>query len=236
MTRMAPVRSTIIAAMCALPCVLGLAWAGCATAGDVDDVPPKPIRDSGVGGGDGSNDGGGSGDGGGGDGGGGDGSVCGPTSTPNACTSATDVGTVSLAGKSTASGAVPLTGGDLWYKITFDGLGDLAAHPKIVLTSADDAIAFEVVRSCAGERVSCGDEGGEASGVREYEVAYRPAAGDDAGPGPDPDASGDAVSEAGVEAGVFAPIPVGDKGTVYLRVYRKAGAPKACAFELQISN
>ncbi len=231
MDAMTAVRS-LFAAMCAIPCVLGLAWAGCATAESVDGSPTKPLRDSGTGGDSASGD---AGDGGGGGDSGDGGVLCGETSTPNACATAIDLGTVNLGGKNTASGGVPVSGGDVWYKITFDGLADLAAHPKIVLTSDDEALAFEVVRSCAGERIMCAG-GDEATKIKEFEVAYRPTTGDDAGPGPDPDASGDAITEAGTPAGVFVPITVGDKGTVYVRVYRSTGVPKACDFDLDVSN
>lgn len=218
-------RKIVLATLFCAPAALGLAWVGCATADEeVDAVPKRAPRDSAAGDettiGDETgmifpgDDGGGP--------------LCpGKTSTPNACTAPTDLGTLTVPGTKTVAEGIAATAGDLWYKVTFGDLTNLAAHPSIVLTSSDPNIVMEVNKSCAGESVTCGSESevGVARNIKSYEVKYAW----DGGFAEDADPSG--------EAGVFKPIQVGEGGVVYVHVFRLTTGPKTgCDFKLDIRN
>lgn len=216
-------RASAVAVLFLAPAMFGLAWVGCATADEeVDAVPKRPPRDSTPG--DESSIG--------------DETgitpgtdsapkpLCtGKTSTPNACTAPVDLGTLTVPGTKSVAEGIAETAGDLWYKVTFGDLGNLAAHPSIVLTSTDPSIVMEVNKSCAGESVACADEVGVARNVTAYEAKY------------DWDAEAPDGLDPSGEAGVFKPIQVGDGGAVYIHVFRlPAGPKKGCDFKLEISN
>lgn len=218
-------RGNVLAVLLALPVSFGLVWIGCATADEeVDAAPKRAPRDSAVQldedgnpivEGDGmifpTDDGGMP--------------LCpGKTETPNTCSAATDLGSLTVGAMKDVSGGIALTAGDLWYKVTFTELTKLTAHPSIKLTSADPNIIMEVTKSCAGELVSCQDEVGVARNIKDYEVTYMW----DAGGPEEPDPTG--------EAGVFKPIEVGDGGAVWIHVFRLIGEKKGCDFKLQIAN
>lgn len=209
----------------ALPGALGAAWLGCAGGDeDIEGVPKRKlppdvsVNTDDTGGGDDTTPSG--------DGGGGDTSkppLCtGEVGTPNACATAIDLETLAVGATKSVSNGLPVSGGDLWYKVKFDTLDNTAAHPHVTLTSTDPAIVLEVVKSCAGETLGCGDEDAFAVRIKDFEGAYRA----------DPDAEG--PYESGTDA--FIPMTVGDNGTVYVRVYRTTGAPSACDFKLDLSN
>jgi len=214
--------SVAIMALCAVPCVLGLAWLGCATANDEVETVPKGTRDSGV---DPSGD----------SGGGTDTDItkpdtapppplCAETGVPNGCAAAVDLGTLAPGDKKSASNAVPPAGGEFWFKVTFSKLDDLTAHPHIKLTAKDTGIAASVLKTCGGESFSCGDEDAMPStALKDFEVSYRlidPSA--DAGPDPTADA--------------FVPISEIIPATVYIKVTRSAGTPTSCDFTIDVSN
>lgn len=218
-------RERLLAVLLSIPAAFGLVWLGCAAADEeVDATPKRPPRDSSVeeviideetglpidtGGPptDGSKP------------------LCtGKTATPNACTTATDLGTLTVGGSKMIDEGIAEAAGDVWYKVTFGELTNLAAHPSVKLTSTDPNIVMEVNKSCAGESVSCADEAGVARNVKDYEVKYEWETGTD-------------PLEPGADGGMFKPIDVGDGGAVYIHVFRLTSGPKtACDFKLAISN
>jgi hypothetical protein len=147
---------------------------------------------------------------------------CGDIGVANTCDRVIDLGTAPLGGSGATAGNLPLTGGDIWYKVTFDGLDDPAAHPKIVLEGTDAGLGFrfEVLKSCAREAFTCGTgEDASPSKLTQFEGSY-----EDAAPG---DTSGDA----------FVPIALGPGGVVYIRVYRATATPTNCdGFTLKVTN
>jgi len=216
------IRVGVFVAVMALPCALGAAWLGCA-AGDeqVEGAPKRKLPpDTGI---STEDTGGGGGD----TGGGGTDTakppLCtGEVGTPNECASATDLGTIAVGATQTVTNALPEKGGDLWFKLQFETLDNTSAHPHLVLTSTDAAIVLEVVKTCSGDTLGCGDEDAFATRIKDFEAVYRA----------DPDADG--TYTAGTDA--FVPMTVGESGTVYVRVYRTTGTPSACDFKLDISN
>ncbi len=215
-----------VAIVCALASVLGIGWLGCATGDEQVEAVPQKGSDGGA---SGSDTGGPGGD----SGGSSDTAppLCGEVGVPNGCATAIDLGTIPLGGAKAASNALPLVGGELWFKVTFEKLEQLAAHPRIRLTAKDPGLSVTVVRTCAGETFSCG--GGDASSsarLREFEVSYAlvdPTA--DAGEGdalgPDPTN----VEDAFVPVSKFVPSPV------YFKVARNGGAT-GCDFTVDLSN
>ncbi len=256
-----------ILGVCVIPCAIAAGWAGCATADEeVEGTPRKnPGGGDTAGGGDGDDpgdDGGGAGDGsGGGEGGGGEGggagSVCTDASRPNSCADATDVGKIALGTKKSVSASVPPTGGDLWFKITYENLADRKAHPRVQITPGDTPLAFQVVKNCAAEEFMCGEEAPtKSSKVKDFELQYVPEGGVvDARPS---DAAkdtavadtstGDSMAPSGGDTGftvgdggfdapdTFIPIKLGTDGVIYVRVFRPSGAAPGCDFKLELSN
>ncbi len=210
-------RTAVMLSLIVAPAALGLAWLGCATAGeDVDAAPKRPPKaDTGIGSTDETStpnpDGGGA--------------LCtNPTAASNSCATATDLGTLNAGGTKTLDEGIAEVAGDLWYKVTFADLEKVAAHPRVLLTSPDANVFMEVNKTCAGELAACGEEGTTATKVKDYEVRYAW----DAGVAPE---------AGGPEAGVFKPIQVGEGGSVYIHVFRAPDGPKTgCTFKLEITN
>jgi hypothetical protein len=218
-------------AIFSLPLAIGIAWIGCATASEDPGATTNP--------------GGGKKD-----GGTGDvavdedgnpifdaddatpedtGLMCPGVTASNSCATAIEIATLAVGGKTVVNGAID-GAGERWYKVTFTGTDDRAAHPHVKLTSTDPGIAIELVKSCGGTNLSCGDEDAAAKGVIDFEIAWR--ADPDADPaGPDPDAAGD--PDATPDANI--PIVVGDMGVMYMRVYRKVGGT-SCDYKIDVSN
>lgn len=198
----------------------------CAT-GDVTEDDPVNVTDSGTGN-DGAvkdtgKDGGEAGSG-----------ACTGAAPANTCAAPIDVGTVAVGKTETRDLTLAPANRDLWFKITFGGLGDRAAHPHVKL--AADAAAFlqmEIVKGCAaGQQLNCGAEDAMSAVTTEFESSYA------AGAGVGPDDAGDPTDDADLsEAGVFTPLPLGPGGVLYVRVFRKLGAPGPCApLTLTVSN
>jgi hypothetical protein len=202
------------------------AFVACAT-GDSNEPAPTPTSDGAVVHDTGSHDAGAK------DGGGDAAPACNDAAAPTTCTSPIDVGKIGLGKSSTVDATLAPNSNDAWFKITFDKLDDVSAHPHVVLGGATaSALLLEVSKNCTGARLSCGEEDATpASTVTEFEAKYLPGAGDG---GAD---VGDDSDPATIEAGVFAPIELGAGGVIYVRVFRKAGAPGPCApFQLAVTN
>jgi hypothetical protein len=203
--------------------LLAYAFVACAT-GEGNELPPN---------GDGSvaHDSG-SGDGGVKDVGGDAAVTCTDAAAPTTCTSPIDVGTIALGKSSTASATLGPNANDAWFKITFGQLDDVNAHPHVVLGGASaSSLLLEVSKNCTGARLSCGEEDAPAATVTEFEAKYLQGAGDAGGD------TGEDADPTMTEAGVFVPITFGAGGVVYVRVFRKTGAPGPCApFQLTVTN
>lgn len=199
------------------------AFVACAT-GDANEPPSTTdgsvVHDSG------------SGDGGAKDSQGDTAAACTDAAAPTTCTSPIDVGTIGLGKSSKASATLAPTSNDAWFKITFDKLDDLSAHPHIVLAGASaSSLLLEISKNCTGARLTCGDEDAPASTVTEFEAKYAPGEVDGGGD------TGEDADPTMTEAGVFTPLSFGPGGVVYVRVFRKTGAPGPCApFQLTVTN
>jgi hypothetical protein len=119
------------------------------------------------------------------------------------------------------SGNIPLTAGDIWYRVTFEKLDDPSAHPRILLEGVDaggPGFRFELVKSCAREALTCGPkEDASTAKLTDYEGSY-----EDAAPGE----TGDA----------FVPIALGAGGVVYIHVFRSGAATDCAGFSLKLTN
>ncbi|AKF09433.1 hypothetical protein [Sandaracinus amylolyticus] len=140
-----------------------------------------------------------------------------PVSTASqACGAPTALGVLNLAQSFNTSANIAIAGTELWYTVGFAGNTSAAYHPRIRFTSnPGDQFRFDVRTNCSGVALSCGNEGGVSNGVTDWETFV--------GTG---------------TPGYYNPIPpVGNNGTVLVRVYRRAGLPVSCAqFTLVISN
>jgi hypothetical protein len=156
--------------------------------------------------------------------------ACGDASPANTCAAPVDLGTIALGDSKTVDVTIDPKSDALWFKITFDKLDALSAHPHVTLdATAASVLQLQIAKSCAGEPIFCGDEDAASTSVAEFESSYSPEA------GADPDATGD--DSGASDAGVFAPITLGPGGVVYVHVFRKAGAPGPCApMTLKVSN
>lgn len=203
--------------------LLSYAFVACAT-GEGNELPPTGdgavVPDSG------------SGDGGAKDAGGDSGAVCADAAGPTTCTAPIDVGTIGLGKSKTAGATLAPNSNDAWFKITFEKLDDVTAHPRVVLGGATaSSLLLEVSKNCTGARLYCGDEDAPAATVTEFEAKYGQGAGDGGGD------TGDDSDPATIEAGVFTPLSFGPGGVVYVRAFRKTGAPGPCApFQLTVTN
>ncbi|MGZ3419671.1 MAG: hypothetical protein ACXWUG_04890 [Polyangiales bacterium] len=226
-----PRRSFAILAVCALPLVVGVAWVGCATAseepgdvtggktdsgkpgeGSVDedgnpifDADEVSLEDTGL--------------------------MCPGVTPSNTCATAIEIATLAVGGKTVVNGAIDATG-ERWYKVTFTGTDDPAAHPHVKLTSTDPGMVFEVTKSCGGSYENCGDEETGAKGTKDYEKAYR--ADPLAETGPDPVDAHDEM-DASDASDARIPFTIGDMGVIYIHVYRVIGGV-GCDYKLDVSN
>jgi hypothetical protein len=106
-------------------------------------------------------------------------------------------------------------GKEAWFIVTFTGNASTAYHPRVRFTNnPGSAFLFDIRTDCNGNAIGCGTEGGVSNGKTDWET-FKPAAN-----------------------GYTQPIPpVGNNGTILIRVYRKAGAPVTCEnFTLSITN
>ncbi len=149
--------------------------------------------------------------------------VCDDAGTFNTCDSVTDLGSIAIGSTKSVDGNVPLKGGDVWYKVTFDGYTDTKARPHIAITGPTGAFGFhfEITKSCGREAFTCGEtEDATSTSLTSFESTYT-----DAAPPDDPDAD------------AFVPLPFGTGGVMYLRVFRSGGTPTDCkGFTLDLSN
>ena len=154
------------------------------------------------------------------------GGLCGDLGAPNTCETVNDLGTMALGDKKSTKGNVNASG-EVWYKVKFASLDDLAAHPHVTISTTATSIAFhfEIVNGCTSKvDLACGaGEDASSADVTEFEDKW---ATDPAADGGIPD--GDAII----------PLSVGADGTVFIRVFRIGPTPiPACdGFDLEISN
>jgi hypothetical protein len=132
------------------------------------------------------------------------------------CAAALALGTLGVGSSSNAGGHLPGSEAD-WYIVTFTGNTSTAYHPKVALTG-DLGMVFDMYANCSNGPMACGD-GGNCVGKTTWEVAYQ------------------ATDPANPAGETWSPVPpVGTNGTVYIKVYRAAGAATCNAYTLTISN
>ena len=142
------------------------------------------------------------------------------------CATATAGGGLSVGAKVVYTGIIGQpTGGD-WFSVTFSGETNIAFHALVQLTTGGGEFVFDVVQgACVGAPITCGAEGGNATGRTTWETSYA---------GPNPAADPASVSPTG--ASNFQPIAA--VGTVFVHVYRAnaSGAATCNPFTLTISE
>jgi hypothetical protein len=152
-----------------------------------------------------------------------DGCECKASTTSTACVNSTGIFAGTLQpGQSTSytsNMAPPGSVADAWLNITFGGNTQEAFHPKITFSlDTNTEFVFEVFSNCTGTLLSCGTEGTQGAGVTTWEESYTGTTGF---------AFGDEI---------YIP-PPGTNGTVYIHVFRKAGATKTCNnYSLTVSD
>ena len=136
-----------------------------------------------------------------------------------ACNAPTNLGTVALGGLTTASSTLVPFGREAWYQVSFTGETNSAYHPSISFSiNPGSVFRFDVHSDCVNPSLPCG-EGGLANGLLQWEVQYGLNNGYDA------------------SASMFVPIPpVGNAGTVWIRVYRPVGPATCDMFTLTVTN
>jgi hypothetical protein len=145
----------------------------------------------------------------------GNGCECLASTFSSQCQFPTSLGSLVLGGMITHSSNLVPAGKENWYVVTFSGNTSTSYHPHIFFSSnPGNAFQFDIYTNCSGASPSCGDEGGLALGKTDWET-FKPAAN-----------------------GYNTVIPpVGNNGTVLIRVFRKAGSPVTCgSFTLTIGN
>jgi hypothetical protein len=157
-----------------------------------------------------------------------DGCECLEVSLPTSCGAPTNLGTLGVGDvPRTMTGNLPVNGEENWFEVVFAGNTNTAYHPTIALTSnPGNAYQFDVYSDCAFRSLSCqvqnpGDVG-NSTGLTTWETFYPP--------------SNPPYNTNDPRGGVFTPIPpVGNNGTVLIRVFR-VGAPTCATYTLSISN
>jgi hypothetical protein len=144
-----------------------------------------------------------------------DGCECCDDANGKACGNAQGLGTlaVNASASVTATGKLPNNAEADWFAVTFTGNTSLTYHPKITI-SGDTGVVFEVLAGCSATGpMSCTD--GTAGGVTTWEEFY----------------------SAGDPNSAFIPIsPVGNSGTVYIKVYRANGTATCNQFTITVTN
>lgn len=118
-----------------------------------------------------------------------------------------------LSNAASYTGVLVPQGADTWFQVTFTGnTATSTFHPYITLSvNPNSEYAFDVESDCTGSTITC-------AGSTTWETSY----------------SGSTASTTGQ---TFAPIVVGNSGTVLVHVYRAMGAAVDCSpYTLSISN
>ncbi len=141
---------------------------------------------------------------------------CQASNVSQSCPAPTSLGVVNVGQTLTTSANLVPNGVVAWYTVTFTGNTNPNYHPRVRLTAnPGSAFQFDIRTNCSGGAISCGVEGGVSSAVTDWETFFAN------GPG-----------------GYYDVIPpVGNNGTILIRVFRKSGQPLTCGqFTLQVSN
>jgi len=146
----------------------------------------------------------------------GNGCECLSSSASSQCNVPSSLGAAVGIGQSQAyTGNLVPAGREAWFIVTFTGNGNTSYHPHVrFTTNPGSAFQFDIRSDCGGSALACGTEGGTSNGLTDWETS-KPAA----------NGYNNVIP------------PVGNNGTILIRVFRKAGAPVTCAsFTLTISN
>ncbi|MEZ4296816.1 MAG: hypothetical protein R3B70_17755 [Polyangiaceae bacterium] len=141
---------------------------------------------------------------------------CQASNVSQSCNTPASLGTINIGGSATTSANLVPLGTEAWYTVTFTGNTNPAYHPRVrFTTNPGSAFQFDIRTNCSGGTLGCGVEGGNSNGKTDWET----------------------FNGAG-SAGYYNPIPpVGNNGTILIRVYRKAGQPLSCGtYTLTVSN
>jgi hypothetical protein len=145
----------------------------------------------------------------------GTGCECLSSGVSSSCSLPASIGTISVGNTTTQTANLVPAGKENWYTVTFTGNTSTLYHPRVRFTSnPGNYFRFDIYSNCSGASPACGVEGGVATSKTDWEVFKNPA------------------------NGYNNPIPpVGNGGTILIKVYRAAGAPITCdSYTLTISN
>jgi hypothetical protein len=154
---------------------------------------------------------------------------CDTTGVGHTCATAAAATPIAIGQSVNFSGTIPEPTGGVWYSVTFAATpgNSTTFHPEITFTANPSIqFIFEVDSgACGGPALTCGTEGGAATGVTTWETSY-------AGPNP----AGDPTSKTPGGVSNFQPIP--SVGTVFIHVYRaNTSAPADCStYTLTVSE
>ncbi|UJR87117.1 hypothetical protein [Sandaracinus amylolyticus] len=140
---------------------------------------------------------------------------CQASSISQSCATPMVLPTLLITQTTTVSANLAVGGTEAWYMARFATNTSPSYHPRIrFTTNPSDQFRFDVRTNCTGTATSCGNEGGVSNGLTDWETYMT---------GP---------------PGYYDVIPpVGNNGSVLVRVYRRPGFPVSCAqFTLTISN
>ncbi len=84
------------------------------------------------------------------------------------CGSPTGLGTLGIPSSVSKPGALPHAGQEAWFSVTFAYTNQPAYHPSISLTGTN--FVFDVYTDCSFNSLSCGNEGGIATGRTSWDV------------------------------------------------------------------
>lgn len=140
---------------------------------------------------------------------------CALPTVSSVCAAPASLGTLNIGQTQSASSNLVPLGREAWYQVTFVNNTNPGYHPRVRFTSnPGTAYRFDVLSSCSGSAISCG-EGGNSSSVTDWETFYTDYR---------PPVTG------------FIP-EVGSGGTIWIRVFRRAGLPATCdQYTLTVSN
>jgi hypothetical protein len=117
-----------------------------------------------------------------------------------------------LSNVSSYTGNLPTAGQEGWFSVTFTGNGSSSFHPHITMTAGASEFGFDVATNCSGGTTTCGMEGGVSTGRTDWETFWN-------------------------QTGYNNPIPLpGTGGTVFVRVFRKAGGVTCNNYTLTITD
>jgi len=139
------------------------------------------------------------------------------------CMAATAVAPLALGGSTTDTGDLPAATDEAWFQVTFGGAAaQLTYHPHIQLTTNPNSeFVFDILGSCGGAALGCGEAGQSCTNKTDWEVFYNTNGPNPPGP---PDPTGNS----------WMPVPA--VGRVWVRVHRTSSTPSCDTYSIKFSD